>query len=373
MYFCKKIKMKKRVILAFITLMLMPFLPKAQSSEEPERLQPKPMTSLSTVDECTQPEDSIAYYAIRNGDALIGYLMEPKDDIWSKMILSWILKDKRKNALRGITLNELREAEQQMVDILNAYVDSAQEVHRCFTPPRFYDHGRQYLFYTDSEEHQCLYVTFYDFHREPKYLCQLLAVCDGGDGFWQADFDLTARKLKWFDVNGPTIYMVPGRSKEPRGLRKKSRFYSGVYAPFNYIDEEELPEAAKTFCDQRMTKNLQRREDGLFCYDILNGPRAYFDSTGNFVASMAETWDKGIDMEEYFSSMMPALETMMNIMQLDLQRHDDEGQLNVFWVERIEGKWLIGAVMRKDYEFGTEAFYTFNDQGELVGVDRLRH
>ena len=83
--------------------------------------------------------------------------------------------------------------------------------------------------------------------------------------------------------------------------------------------------------------------------------------------------DKEIDMEEYFSSMMPALETMMNIMQLDLQRHDDEGQLNVFWVERIEGKWLIGAVMRKDYEFGTEAFYTFNDQGELVGVDRLRH
>ena len=213
MYFCKKITMKKRVILAFILLMLMPFPSKAQMFEEPERLQPKLITSLSTVDEGTQPEDSIAYFAIRNGDSLIGYLMEPKDDSWSKMILSWILKDKRKKALRGITLNELQEAEQQMVEVLNAYVDSAQEVHRCFTPPRFYDHGRQYLFYTDSEGHRCLYVTFYDFHHEPKYLCQILAVCDGGDGFWQADFDLTARKLKWFDVNGPIIYNVPGRGK----------------------------------------------------------------------------------------------------------------------------------------------------------------
>lgn len=204
--------MNKRAILAFITLMLMPFLPKAQSSGEPERLQPKPMTSLSTVDECTQPEDSIAYYAIRNGDALIGYLMDPKDDIWSKMILSWILKDTRKKALSGITLNELREAEQQMVDILNAYVDSAQEVHRCFTPPRFYDHGRQYLFYTDSEGHRCLFMTFYVYH-EVEDLQRILAVCDGGDSFWQADFDLTERKLKWFDVNGPIIYNVPGRGK----------------------------------------------------------------------------------------------------------------------------------------------------------------
>lgn len=214
MYFCKKIKMKKRVILAFITLMLMPFLSKAQSSEEPERLKPKEMKSLSNVDEGSQPEDSIAYFAIRNGDSLIGYLMEPKDDLWSKVILSWILKDEKKKALSGITLNELREAEHQMIDILNAYVDSALEVHRCFTPPRFYDHGRQYLFYTDSVEHRCLYITFYDFHHEPKYLCRILAVCDGGDGFWRADFDLTAQKLKWFDVNGPEIYNVPGRGKK---------------------------------------------------------------------------------------------------------------------------------------------------------------
>ena len=205
--------MKKQVIISFIALVIMSFQLNAQSSGEPERLQPKPMTSLSTVDECTQPEDSIAYYAIRNGDALIGYLMEPQDDYWSGLILSWVLKDEEKKALRGITLDELREAEQQMVDILNAYVDSTLEVHRCFTPPRFYDHGRQYLFYTDSLGHKCLYITFYDYHNEPEYLCRLLMVCDGGDGFWQADFDLTERKLKWFDVNGPEIYNVPGRGK----------------------------------------------------------------------------------------------------------------------------------------------------------------
>lgn len=35
MYFCKKIKMKIRVILAFILLMLMPFPSKAQTFEEP--------------------------------------------------------------------------------------------------------------------------------------------------------------------------------------------------------------------------------------------------------------------------------------------------------------------------------------------------
>lgn len=35
MYFCKKIKMKKRVILASILLMLMSFQSKAQSFKEP--------------------------------------------------------------------------------------------------------------------------------------------------------------------------------------------------------------------------------------------------------------------------------------------------------------------------------------------------
>lgn len=365
--------MKGKLSIIALTMLLVACGSLRQTAEVPERLKAKKMTSLSTAEKGEGPDDGYSYRTIRDRETFIGCLMEPTDTLLSRWTISFYLHRTDVTPLSGITLKELRKSEQQMVDILNDYVDWAQQVHICFTSPRFYNHSRQYLFYDDPAGHRHLFLTFIDFGNEPEDLQRIIMVCDGGDGFWQADFDLTERKLKWFDVNGPTIYMVPGRSKEPRGLRKKSRFYSGVYAPFNYIDEEELPEAAKTFCDQGLTKNLQRREDGLFCYDILNGPRAYFDSTGNFVASMAETWDKEIDMEEYFSSMMPALETMMNIMQLDLQRHDDEGQLNVFWVERIEGKWLIGAVMRKDYEFGTEAFYTFNDQGELVGVDRLRH
>ena len=215
----------KQLASSLIILTFIPFCSNAQQDSEPGRLLPKVMTSLSTVDEATRPEDYIAFYAIHDGNSLIGYLMEPKDDFANWILSGFELKENGSHALRDISLEELREAEQLMVDILNAFVDSAQEVHRCFTPPRFYEHGRQYLFYSDTLGHRCLHVTFYDYGKEDKHLRRQLAVCDGGDGFWQADFDLTTRKLKWFNVNGPSIYPVPGRSKETRGLLRQSLFY----------------------------------------------------------------------------------------------------------------------------------------------------
>lgn len=363
--------MIKKIALTLITLILISLASSAQQPTEPERLQPKVMASLSTVDECTHPNDSIAFYAIHNGDSLIGYLMEPKDDFWSTLTLSFILKDKDKKALSGITLTELREAEQQMVDILNAYVDSAQEVHRCFTPPRFYDHGRQYLFYTDSEGHRCLYVTFYDFHHEPEYLRRILLVCDGDDGFWQADFDLTAQKLKWFSVNGPTIYPVPGRSKEKRGLMRESKFYSWFYpGKTELIDEKELPEAAKAFCDQRLTKNLSRRDDGVYFYDILNGPTAYFDSTGHFLALISGRTNPEMDLEKYISDMITSYGTMKGLIQEDIKKHGGSDDWMAFRVERITDKWLICVAAGCSNGKGFNAYYTFDDQGQLLGIDR---
>lgn len=332
----------------------------------PERLQPKEMTSLSTVDEALQPEDSVAFYAIRNGNSLTGYLMEPKDDFVSELILGFILHEKGAQALRGITLEELRKAEQQMVDILNAIVDSAQEVHRCFTPPRFYDHGRQYLFYTDTLGHRCLFVTFYDYRGEDEYLRRPLSVCDGDDGFWRAKFDLTKQELKWFEVNGPTIYAVPGRSKEPRGLLRQSRSRYWIPVTYEDIDKEELPERAKTFCDQRLTKNLQRRSDGIYLYDIHNGPTAYFDKKGNFLALLAE-YSKGINLDDYFAATMPHRKMMLEKIGGDMQRHGIKGETLLFSVQRIKDKWMIGATTT---EICIATYYTFDDKGQLIGIDR---
>ena len=369
MYFCK---MMKKIVLTFITLIIIPLASSAQQSTEPERLQPKVMTSLSTVDETTQSENDIAFYAIHNGDSLIGYLMEPKDDFVAGLAFSGFeLKEKGSRALRNITLEELREAEQLMVEILNAYVDSAQEVHRCFTPPRFYDHGRQYLFFTDTLKHRCLHVTFYDYGEEDKYLRRQLVVCDGGDSFWQADFDLTERKLKRYNVNGPSIYPVPGRSKEPRGLLRQSRFYYwDLELKYEDIGEEELPEGAKTFCDQRLTKNLLRRSDGIYLYDIHNGPTAYFDKNGNFIALKSLYSNVEIDLEEYFTTLMPQRKTMLKLIHEDLRQHGAVGEVSLFYVERIDGKWLIGASARRDFNWGFNTYYSFDAQGKLLGVDR---
>lgn len=358
--------MEKKIIVSLIILIFLSF---ASRSQEPERLQPKEMTTLSAVDEASQPQDSIAYYAIRNGDSLIGYLMEPKDDLVSGWTLNFILHENGIHALRGITLEELRNAEQQMVDILNAVVDSSQEVHRCFTPPRFYDHGRQYLFYIDTLGHRNLFVTFHDYGKDNEYLRRLLLVCDGDDGFWRAKFDLTEQKLKWFDVNGPTVYAVPGRSKEPRGLLQQSRFH--FWTPgltYKNIDEEKLPESAKAFCDQQMTKNLRRRSDGIYLYDIHNGPTAYFDKKGNFMALVKDyRSDTGINLDEYFSTMMPNRKIMLDKIHKDMHRHGFVGEAWLFLVERIKGKWLIGITAFDSYQ---TTYYTFDDKGQLIGVDR---
>lgn len=335
----------------------------------PKRLEPKKMTSLSTVDEAVLPQDSIAYYAIRNGDSLIGYLMEPKDDLISGWTLIFILHEKGIQALRGITLEELRKAEQQMVDILNAIVDSFQEVHRCFTPPRFYDHGRQYLFYIDTLGHRNLFVTFYDYGKEDEYLRRPLSVCDGGDSFWQAKFDLTEQKLKWFDVNGPTVYSVPGRSKEPRGLLRQSFCFHATELTYKNIDEEELPERAKAFYDQQMTKNLRRRSDGIYLYDTHNGPTAYFDKKGNFMALVTDyRSDTDINLDKYFATMMPNRKIMLNKIREDMHRYGSVGLPWLFSVERIKGKWLIGATA---LDIRQTTYYTFDERGRLIGVDRM--
>lgn len=362
----------KQLALSLIALAFIPFCTHAQQPEESERLLPKELTSLSTVDEALQPEDSVAFYAIRNDNSLIGYLMEPKDDFFSGLVLGFTLREKGAHALRGITLEELREAEQLMVDILNAYVDSAQEVHRCFTPPRFYEHGRQYLFYSDTMGHRCLHVTFYDYGKEDKYLRRQLAVCDGGDGFWQADFDLTERKLKRYNVNGPSIYPVPGRSKETRGLLRQSRFYYWDFElKYEDIDEEELPKEAKTFCDQRLTKNLQRRNDGIYLYDIHNGPTAYFDKDGNFLALQSNHWnEKEIDLAEYLATLMPQRKTMLKLIDEDMRQHGAVGEVSLFFVEQIDGKWLIGAYAERTSAWRPQTYYTFDAQGKLLGVDR---
>ena len=372
MYFCK---MMKKIVLTFIALIIIPLASSAQQPTEPERLQPKVMASLSTVDEATRPEDYIAFYAIHDGNSLIGYLMEPKDDFANWILSGFELKENGSHALRDISLEELREAEQQMVDILNAFVDSAQEVHRCFTPPRFYEHGRQYLFYSDTLGHRCLHVTFYDYGKEDEYLRRQLAVCDGGDGFWQADFDLTTRKLKWFNVNGPSIYPVPGRSKETRGLLRQSRFYYWDFElKYEDIDEEELPEGAKTFCDQRLTKKLRRRSDGIYLYDIHNGPTAYFDKNGNFLALKSLYSNVEIDLEEYFTTLMPQRKTMLKLIYEDLRQHGAVDEVSLFSVERIDGKWLIGVAAQRTFargfNRGFNTYYTFDAQGKLLGVDR---
>ena len=361
----------KQIALSLIALAFIPFCTHAQQPEEPERLLPKELTSLSTVDEALHPEDSVAFYAIQNGNSLIGYLMEPKDDFISGLVLGFTLREKGDHALRGITLKELQRAEQQMVDILNAIVDSAQEVHRCFTPPRFYDHGRQYLFYTDTLGHRCMFVAFYDYD-EDESLRRPLSVCDGDDGFWQAKFDLTEQRLKWFDVNGPTIYSVPGRSKEPRGLLRQSRFYYWDFElKYENIDEEELPEGAKTFCDQRLTKNLRRRSDGIYLYDIHNGPTAYFDKDGNFLALQSNYWnEKGIDLDEYLATLMPCRKTIMDKIREDMYLKNSIENFSLFKVERIKDKWLIGVTAGGAGNRICTTYYTFDDKGQLIGVDR---
>ena len=195
--------MKARLRLIALSL-LMVACSGSQRLALPERLQPKELTSLSTIDEALQPEDSVAFYAVRNDNSLIGYLMEPKDDFFSGLVLGFTLREKGAHALRGITLEELREAEQLMVDILNAYVDSAQEVHRCFTPPRFYDHGRQYLFYSDTMGHRCLHVTFYDYGKE--------ALLDTLDTLDQAGIPYVGAGQNLEEASAPVYMEVDGKT-----------------------------------------------------------------------------------------------------------------------------------------------------------------
>ena len=91
----------------------------------------------------------------------------------------------------GAGLREVQRAEALFAKVMDLRVDSAQEIHRAFTAPRFYQYVRQYVFFLNPDGDTCVHINC--IMREES-ICpsrpghQYVEVCDGDDYHWTAEF-----------------------------------------------------------------------------------------------------------------------------------------------------------------------------------------
>ena len=178
---------------------------------------------FSASNQFQRPDTLWRFFECRNDTGVVGYVMEPKDPSYAVL---WGGRGKEDSDFKACVA-EVQRAETLLARTLDLLADTAQNIQRALTSPRFYQYVRQYLFFINPEGDTCVHVNFImqDDHIFPdrRYLEQ----CDGDDTYWKADLNLTKARLTSYYVNGPIIYYVKGRSKVPQGLYRNT-FFDGI-------------------------------------------------------------------------------------------------------------------------------------------------
>lgn len=244
--------MNVRPFAAFaLFLLLLPFV----RAQKPEHLVPMTISEITPVvidfkqehktNHCFSQDPHLRFFACRNAENVVGYLVEADECVYLRSM--WVL-DKDDECCK-VGLREVQRAEALFAKALDLRCDSAQEILRAFTAPRFYEYIRQYVFYTTTDGDTCVHINCVMPDDEslcpprPSYV--YVVVCDGDDYYWTADLNLSKERLVSYHVNGPTLYFVEGRNKEPQGLYSETIFAR----PWLHVEHEcrfdQLPTAVQ--------------------------------------------------------------------------------------------------------------------------------
>lgn len=286
----------KRLILDLFCL-----LPLVASSQELERLHPVKVVSIAPVPKDTTHYDrdspewfehimdtpKIDFFECRGDTGVVGYLMKTSD---SSRRASFEARFKGR-LLDEAWLPEVQRAEEVLAEVLNLRADSAQHIAEALTAPRAYGYTRQYLFYRNAVGDTCVYVTCTEACEEVHLERSYSEWCDGDDTYWHARLNLTQRHLMDYNINGPTIKYVDGRSKEPRGLDSLSFFgWLGGAKEYFDCDYDELPQIVRRHLPKEyhidgMTTYDGFRYEGNNHYIIYysNGTEVGFDHQGHWL------------------------------------------------------------------------------------------
>ena len=361
-----------------------------------ERVQYDP-ADFAASDQMQRPDTLWRFFECRNDTGVVGYVMEPKDPRYAVL---WGRVGKENSGFNA-GLVEVQRTETLLARTLDLLADTAQNIQRALTAPRFYQYVRQYLFFINPEGDTCVPVNFImqddrSLFPDRRYLDQ----CDGDDSYWQADLNLTKARLTDYYVNGPTIYFVNGRSKVPQGLYRNAFFNKYYYHTEKEISFGQLPSALRAVAVQFDTSkietfrrfspyywkyrqnrdgsitNIRKKHKPGYFYRVYTDSLCYgFDAKGRLqYVGHRDEWEGRLTSEalNHFSGMDKMLAAVNQDMTERGRNFLKYGFVN--WVERV-GKYYVLSVRY----FGPVSadhlhlYYTFDKSGTLIGIGGLNY
>ena len=388
--------------IAILGSLLLSFTAFAQT---PPHLVPVEITEMVPVDSIDNQDTrsntcpdwvdtNIRFTACRNANGVVGYLLEPKNDSYLKLTLSDM--DSRRC---GAGLREVQRAEALFAKVMDLRVDSAQEIHRAFTAPRFYQYVRQYVFFLNPDGDTCVHINC--IMREES-ICpsrpghQYVEVCDGDDYHWIADLNLTRGRLLYCHVNGPTLYFVNGRNNEPRGVYREAIFERFWPLAEKICSFDQLPNAVQ----QAVLSQMDTAQVSAYqhfspkyvwkIYEKKNGEeysRRKRYKSGNYYRVYVDTLCRGYDakgqllyvgterylgwIDRVYLSHIPGINTMIAEITRDLSARgrDFAKYGGIRWAEQVGDRYVLAVVYNPPVcADALIAYYTFDRNGRKEGV-----
>lgn len=365
--------MRKHHILFFLCLCMIAMCP--AFAQTLKRLEPVSITSMTEVKRDTieqydregrlifrgLPED--IFYQCFKGENTVGYLIQPAD------LTSRLFQELSKNGHPvKIGLRELNLAEAIFANSVDNMVDSAHEVPKGFTAPRFYGYLRQYVFYQDDFGDTCVYVNCFipfdtNWHPERNYI----KVDDAGDYFWYARLNLSKGKLIGYELNDNAYQYVKGRRSRAFCGRTEVSVFDG-FPTYPEIPYNSLPKTARKLVIKKEVSQIESittPSQTFYRIRFKDGSVKGYDANGK---CLFVRFDQSVSSQMVYHDVVPNFDSMLDAIGADMAAHGYDFRRDgmVRWVDKIDGVWRISVDMWKSGK-RLMVVYTINSNGQIIG------
>lgn len=370
-----------------LTLIVLCLLPLLAMGQEAERLRPLEVVSIAPVPKDTahnnrnSPEwrehrgdkSEIDFFECRGDTNVVGYLMTATDTIGRWSLEFWA----KSRLLDDAGLTEVQRAEEVLAEVLNLMADSVQKIPEVFTAPHYYSFTRQYIIYLNTVGDTCAFVNcmMNDNYNHPER--RFVDVCDGGDNYWRVKLNLTQRRLLTYNINGPEVTYVGGRSREPQGLdslsifgrwSEEKEYFKCYYGDLPKAVRRHIPKNHSIDCLTRYEAFRYRDED-YYTISFSDGAELGFDRRGHLLYLFRRGGLTQQDLKKMTSSTRV---TEAVVREVTARGCDFSYYSSVKSIERVKDCFVISASLPVPSmsDFLTVANITIDKHGRFVGIVR---
>ena len=374
--------MKRKIL---VTIMLIGVVMLNSSiAQELEHLRPVQVTEISLVRHdstqfqnafqrhlCSYIDTNITFYECRNNTATVGYLLKVRD---SHDRFNAYIRDKNGTPIL-VGLTEVQRAENLLAKELDLLADKAQYIQRALTAPHFYQYIRQYVFYLTTKGDTCVLINFTIPDNGTCLDRMFHAQCDGDDTYWVATLNLSKGQIQEYYINGPTIFVVKGRNKEPHGLGNQCVFLNGRWRHEKTIPYSKLPQKIKNLVTNPQDTTLiyeQSLYKGHYYYAIFTDSiqRGYHANGKWMFTGAKELYWGNLPVESLQS--VQHIKQMLTYIHEDMSRRGQDFAINgkIISLEVVKRHYVIHIKFKpEDIYCASWVAYTFDLNGNFVGID----